>query len=302
MVILFLVFALQFLRAGLSKDETHLFSQITQEIHTEENQLTFTTKKVRLVSLNLWCNYLKPYAHSNINERMESLAEGIKDFDIALIQEAYILKAGLTVFTQCASLLIAVMEKQGFLYRTSLVDFVAPRVGKSGGIVIFSRIPLARTISKLYKSYSILGILENRGFVVGEYYLNSRHLHVVNTHLDPDEVQARSLQVQELLAHLQNIDERSHIVVAGDFNIDNHYPTTSNTSKEYKELLQAMSLAGLKPVFPVRIETNIDGGNYDAIFTSSNVEVVKKEIIRLVTKTNHLISDHFALAVEFKLL
>ena len=233
---------------------------------------------------------------------MESLAEGIKDFDIALIQEAYIFKAGLTVFTQCASLLIAVMEKQGFFYRTSLVDFVAPYVGKSGGIVIFSRIPLARTISKLYKNYSILGILENRGFVVGEYYLNSRHLHVVNTHLDPDGVQARALQVQELLVYLQKIDERSLIVVAGDFNIDNNYPTTSNTSKEYKDLLQAMSIAGLMPVFPVRIETNIDGGNYDAIFTSSNVEVAKKEIIRLVTKTNHLVSDHFALAVELKLL
>ncbi|XP_078356707.1 uncharacterized protein LOC144641553 isoform X2 [Oculina patagonica] len=260
--VVMLVLASQFLRTGLSKDERRLFSQITQGPHTKENQLGFnSTKNVRLVSFNLWCDYFKPYAHSNINERMESLAEGIKDFDIALIQEAFIWKTGIAVFTKCALLLIAVMEKHGFLYRTSIADFVAPRVGKSGGIVIFSRIPLARTVSKLYRNYSISNLMEYRGFVVGEFFFNSQHLYVVNTHLDPSGVQARALQVQELLTNLQNItDANSHFVVAGDFNIDNNYPTTSNSSKEYKELLQAMRKAGVKPVFPVRMETNTDGG------------------------------------------
>lgn len=299
-----LVLASQFLRTGLSKDESRLFSQITQGPRTKEKQLTFnSTKNVRLVSFNLWCDYFKPYAHSNIDERIEGLAEGIKDFDIALIQEAYIWKTGIAVFTKCALLLIAVMEKHGFLYRTSIADFVAPRVGKSGGIVIFSRIPLAKTVSKLYRNYSILRFTEYRGFVVGEYFFNSHHLYVVNTHLDPDGVHARILQVHELLTNLQNItDAHSHFVVAGDFNIDNVYPTTSNRSKEYNELLQAMSQVGLKPVFPVRMETNTDGGNYDAIFTSSNVAVVKKQIIKLVTKSNKLVSDHFALAIELQLL
>ena len=298
-----LVLASKFLRVGLSKDEKRLFSQITQEPHTKENPLTFnSTKNVRLVSFNLCCNYFKPFAHSNINERMEGLAESIKDFDIALIQEAYIWKTGIAVFTKCASLLIAVMEKHGFLYRTSVADFVAPYVGNSAGIVIFSRIPLTRTMSTFYHSYSVLRFSDYRGFVVGEYISNSQHLYVINTHLDPDGVQARALQVHEVLTSLQNIEAHSHIVVAGDFNIDNNFPTTSNSSKEYQELLQTMHQAGLQSVFPVRMQTNIDGGNYDAIFTTSNVAVAKKQIIKLVTKSNILVSDHFALAVELKLL
>ena len=63
-----------------------------------------------------------------------------------------------------------------------------------------------------------------------------------------------------------------------------------------------MSETGLHSVFPVRMETNIDGGNYDAMFISSNVAVVRKEIIKLVTKKNKFVSDHFGLAVELKLL
>jgi len=63
-----------------------------------------------------------------------------------------------------------------------------------------------------------------------------------------------------------------------------------------------MNEAGLRSVFPLRKETNIDGGNYDAIFTSSNVAVVRKKIIKLVTTSKELVSDHYGLAVEFKLL
>jgi len=54
-------------------------------------------------------------------------------------------------------------------------------------------------------------------------------------------------------------------------------------------------------VFPLRKETNIDGGNYDAIFTSSNVAVVRKKIIKLVTTSKELVSDHYGIAIEFKL-
>ena len=299
--VLMLLFALNVLNGGLSTDKRLLFHHVTQEDNKTESSLD-VQKNLQLVSYNLWCDLLKPYSVLDLSERIESLAEGLKDFDIALIQEAYILNTGVVVVTKCASLLIAAMEKHGFLYRTSIADFLAPYVGKSGGIVIFSRIPLVRTASRLYQDYSIAELSDYRGFVVGEYFFNSRHLYVINTHLDPQGVKARILQAKELAKAIGNLKSGSHVVVAGDFNIDNNYPTVSNSSEEYRELLQTMNQAGLKSVFPVRLPTNTDGGNYDAMFTSSNVAVEKKQILKLVTKSEKLVSDHFGLAVELELV
>jgi len=299
---LLVLFAFNVLNGGLIMDNSVLFHHITQE-DVKTNSSLDVKKNLQLVSYNLWCDFFKPQSVINLSERIESLAEGIRDFDIALIQEAYVLNTGVVVFTKCASLLIAAMEKHGFYYRTSFADLLAPYVGKSGGIVIFSRIPLVRTSSRLYHNYSIAGFSDYRGFVVGEYIFNSQHLNIINTHLDPHGVKARILQAEELAGAIKNLNSGSHIIVAGDFNTDNNYPTTSNSSEEYIELQRTMNQAGLQSVFPVRLPTNTDGGNYDAMFTSSNVAVVKKQILKLVTlKSGKLVSDHFGLAVELEIV
>lgn len=302
-IVVILLFASNVLNGGLSVDKRLLFHHFTRKDINKTQSTLNKEKHLQLVSYNLWCDYLKPHSILDISERIESLAEGIKEFDIALIQEAYILNTGVAVITECASLLVTAMERHGFHYRTSIADFVAPYVGNSGGVVIFSRIPLVRTASRLYRNYSILQLADYRGFVIGEYSFNSHHLYVINTHLDPHGVNARISQAKELAATTQHLNNtNSHIVVAGDFNIDNHHPTTSNSSKEYQVLLQTINQAGLQSVFPVRMETNTDGGNYDAMFTSSNVAVITKRIIKLVTKSKKLVSDHFGLAAEMKLL
>lgn len=300
-VLIFLLASYVLNGPGLDMSKTVLFHHVTQEDNKRESSLD-VKMNLQLVSYNLWCDFFKPHAVYDLSERIESLVEGIKGFDIALIQEAYILSTGVVVVSRCASLLIEAMEKHGFHYRTSIVDFVAPYVGQSGGIVIFSRIPLLRTASRLYHNYSIRQFADYRGFVVGEYFFNSQHLYVINTHLDPYGVKARILQAKELAGALEYLNSGSHVVVAGDFNIDNKYPTTSNSSEEYRELLQTMNQAGLQSVFPVRLPTNTDGGNYDAMFISSNVAVVKKQILKLVTKSEKLVSDHFGLAVQLELV
>ena len=298
---LIFLLAANVLNGGLDMSKSLPFHHVTQEDNKRESSLD-VKKNLQLVSYNLWCDFFKPRAVYDLSERIESLVEGIKDFDIALIQEAYIFNTGVVVVSKCASLLIEGMEKHGFHYRTSIADFMAPYAGKSGGIVIFSRIPLLRTASRLYDKYSITQFTDYRGFVVGEYFFNSQHLYVINTHLDPDGMKARILQAKELAEAMKNLNSGSHVVVAGDFNIDNNYPTTSNSSEEYRELLQTMNQAGLQSVFPVRLPTNTDGGNYDAMFTSSNVAVVKKQILKLVTKSEKLVSDHFGLAVQLELV
>ena len=283
-------------------DEKILFSDVTQETINESQPTLNVERHLRLISYNLWCTYFRPHNLWNINKRIEGLAEGIKDFDIVLIQEAYVVNAGFALISKCASLLVKAMEKRGFHYRTSVADFVPPYVGKSGGIVIFSRIPLVRTSSIPFSNHCILQYAACRGFVVGEYFVNSRHLYVVNTHLDPDQAKTRTLQAKKLITAMRNFPMPSHLIIGGDFNIDNNYPTVSNSSKEYIELLKTMNEAGLRSVFPLRKETNIDGGNYDAIFTSPNIEIVRKKIIKLVANRKELVSDHYGLAVEFKIL
>ena len=297
-----LLFLSNVLFGRLSEDEKLLIGSVTQEYNGESQSNLNIERSLRVVSYNLWCNYLNVFTNWNVRERIEGLAEGIKDFDIALIQEAYILKTGVSIASRCASILVKAMTKHGFHYRTSIAEFMPPYVlGRSGSIVIFSRIPLTRTASKQFQSYPIQLLPDYRGFVVGEYVVNSRHLYVFNTHLDPYLRKSRTLQAKELTAAIKNFAKLSHVIVSGDFNIDNNAPL-SNNSKEYIELLQIMNQAGLRPVFPFRMETNIDGGNYDAMFTSSNIAVEKKDIIKLVTNSKALVSDHFGLAVELKLL
>lgn len=286
---------------GLSYEKRMLFRHIIQESNRIEQHTLTHRKNLRLVTYNLWCDFLKPHTILSLEERIECLAEGINDFDIVLIQEAYVLNAGVAVITKCATLMVAAMTKRGFRYRTSIADFTAPYVGQSGGIVIFSRIPLVKTTSRSYLNYSILQVTDYRGFVVGEFSVNSQRLYVVNTHLDPHGVNARLSQARELAAALQEFNSDSHFIVAGDFNIDNHHPTTSEKSDEYQQLLKIMRQVGLQSVFPERMETNQDGGNYDAIFISSKVSVVRKEIIKLETRKNESVSDHFGLTIELEL-
>ena len=297
-----LLFLSNVLFGRLSEDDRLLIGSVTQEYSGESQSNLNIERSLRVVSYNLWCNYLKVHINWNLHERIEGLAEGIKDFDIALIQEAYILKTGVSIASRCASILVKAMTKYGFHYRTSIAEFMPPRIGQSGGIVIFSRIPLARTASRQFQNYSFQILPDYRGFVVGQYFVNSRHLYVINTHLDPHQIKSRILQAKELTATIKNFTKLSHVIVSGDFNIDNNYPSLSNSSKEYIELLQTMNQAGLRPIFPFRMETNIDGGNYDAMFTSSNIAVERKDIIKLVTNSKALVSDHFGLAVELKLL
>lgn len=82
------------------------------------------------------------------------------------------MNVGVVVVLKCVSFLIEVMEKYGFYYRIFIVDFVVFYVGKSGGIVIFSRMLLLRIVLRLYYYYLIIEFVDYRGFVVVEYFFN----------------------------------------------------------------------------------------------------------------------------------
>ena len=285
---------------GLNAEERQLFGKIIfNDTRKVDLLLNSEKRNLKVLSFNLRCNFLQPFDLMTVQERIGSLAEGIKEVDIALIQEAYILNTGITIISKCARHLVAEMEKHGLAYRTALKDLIAPNFGNSAGVIICSRIPLLNASSSQFHHFSVYQLADNRGFVIGKYTFNSKQLVVVNTHLDPHQVKSRVSQAKELataVAHIMTPDV--HIIVGGDFNADNHYPTTSNTSEEYLQLLATMAEVGLESIFPSRMETNTDGGHYDVIFASANIAVVKKEIIKLYTTKGELVSDHFGLAVE----
>ncbi|XP_068711564.1 sphingomyelinase C-like [Montipora foliosa] len=270
---------------------------------TAERDPSTRERNLRIVSYNLWCFHFGFRSMWGLDKRIKALAEGLKDFDIALIQEAYILNVGITLFPKCASLVVSEMTKRGFHYRTSLRDFLAPYVGNGGGIVIFSRFPFARLAAKQYDHYSFdfLQVRHYRGFVIGEYIINSQHLFVVNTHLDHIQAKTRTHQANELAEELKKIPPASHVIVGGDFNINNRSPILLGRSQEHIELLNSMNETGLQSVFPPGMETNFDGGCYDAIFKSSNVKIIRKQVLKLVTGSGDEVSDHYGLSIEIKI-
>lgn len=84
-------------------------------------------------------------------------------------------------------------------------------------------------------------------------------------------------------------------MVGGDFHIDNSGPNLGDSSEEYLEFLNSMNQTALRSVSPLRVETNFDSGTFIAIFKSSNVETVKKRVIKLVTASGEMASDHYGL-------
>ena len=160
---------------------------------------------------------------------------------------------------------------------------------------------LARTVSKHYHNNSLdfLNFRHYRGLVIGEYVINAWHLFVINTHLDHIQAKMKILQAKELPEEIKNFPPLAHVIVSGDFHIDNSGPNLGDSSEEYLELLNSMNQTALQSVFALRVETNFDGGSYDATFKSFNVEIVKKQVIKLVTASGEMASDHYGLhAIE----
>ncbi|XP_068728070.1 sphingomyelinase C-like [Montipora capricornis] len=206
----------------LGDDDESFLNSVT----AERDPTKRIERNLRIVSYNLWCFHFGFRSMWGLDKRIKALAEGLKDFDIAIIQEAYILNVGITLFPKCASLVVSEMTKRGFHYRTSLRDFLAPYIGNGAGIVIFSRFPFARLAAKQYHHYSFgfLQVRHYRGFVIGEYIINSQHIFVVNTHLDHIQAKTRTHQANELAEELKKIPPSSHVIVGGDFNINNRSP------------------------------------------------------------------------------
>ena len=89
--------------------------------------------------------------------------------------------------------------------------------------LLVSRISLARTVSKQYHntSFDLLNFRQYGGLVIGEYVINTQHLIVTNTHLDHTQAKMTTSQAKELAEEIKNLPPPPHVMVGGDFHIDN---------------------------------------------------------------------------------
>ena len=200
----------------------------------------------------------------------------------------------IVVVSKFASFVVTEITEHEFNYRTSLGEFVAAYFRNVGAIVTFSRTPLARTVSKQYHnaSFDLLNFRQYRNLATGKYWINARHRFVLNTHLDHIQVKMKILQDKELAEEIKTLPPPTHVMmVGGDFHIDNSGPNLGHSS----EFLNSMNQTALRSVSPLRVETNFDSGTVNAIFKSSNVETVKKRVIKLVTASGEMASDHYGL-------
>lgn len=281
----------------------HLWlTKIDDEDFKEDVNVNEAHDKDRLtfVTYNLWCNYLVK-SGANYVERFDGFAKGVKNYDIVMIQEAFVLRVGPIEFSNCAAHLADAMKLRGFKYRTSIAASVPFTFGQSNGIMIFSKIPFTGTKSVTFDTANIVERVNNKGFVYTELKVKGNPMFIFNTHTDAHGEKYRTAQMTQLTSIIKKYPPTAYIIAGGDFNINPNNPPLDGNEEEYKKLVQMMSDVGLSPVFTERNKTHLNGGCYDHVFISSNMVVVQKKGINLLTDKGEMVSDHFGLFMEVKL-
>lgn len=245
---------------------------------------------LKIISYNMWCNYLILPINHNYVERFQALVNGLNDVDIVFVQETFILRAGPFEFSNCASEMVDLMHSRGFKYKTNATDTVPYVFGQSTGVIIFSKIPLRSGSSEIFKNASLFEFANNKGFASAEVMVNEKKISLFTAHLDAHSQSARTHQLKQIVSAIRK-HKSSVTIVGGDLNVnalDHKY------KQEYSDLLYMMKSVGLKTAFPIPKSTHPDGC-FDYLFVSSHVKIVEKKIINLMTENGKMVSDHFGM-------
>jgi len=99
------------------------------------------------------------------------------------------------------------------------------------GLVILSRYPIIDSSFTQFRSKSLSNAVIDRGFLYAEIKVGEKRVHVINTHLNPDEThygihspaEYRRRQLQEILRFKKKVEGekvKGEWVIGGDFNDD----------------------------------------------------------------------------------
>ena len=248
-------------------------------------------QNITIASQNIWLPEI-PLLRNNhaVSQRIKSFAASVSSCDIVLVQELFIFKMGPWQRSENYVQLAELMVEKGFAFHATSEDTIPKYMGQNSGLVIYSKYPILRSRSWIYKDRSLHEKPNNKGYIIAEILVGRTLVYIATTHLDAGEKHVRQKQLEELVRVLGREIVRSppFVILAGDLNVLRNDGEFENVEKFTKKL-------DLKEVFTDHLATYKDGSTLDHMFVSRNFAIGHKEIRKFVTKNNEPVSDHYAL-------
>lgn len=194
-----------------------------QTIHIKDDLSKNTIlKDVRILTLN--CCLLPKFIYQsegsdNRVQRAELISKMISRYDIVLLQEVFS-----TAWTKTWNKIISETPSMEKVFtvknKCKLVD---------SGLVVLSKFPIIKHRFIKFKNISLSNIMIDRGFLYTRLQVGDKIVHVINTHLNPNENHIgkkqpedwRKLQMSEILEYKKNVGMQDDLwIIGGDFNDD----------------------------------------------------------------------------------
>ena len=181
---------------------------------------------------------------------------------------------------------------------------------EDSGLMIFSKYPIRKYNFYFYRDSLGVDKLSEKGFVVAEIKVGTKHIRVANTHMQSDawvrnkNEKGLKSRVEVRYSQLLHIATTNTHIVVGDFNI-NH------GTLEYKRIAGVLNkvdsfatdLSGVltfRPITFMKSVSNPDGLKLDYIYIKNSIKVLQKQVYQFELDGLYP-SDHFAVWTELKL-
>ncbi len=242
---------------------------------------------VRILCLN--CCLLPKHVYQcpgedNRLERAQQISRLVQRYDIVLLQEVL-------------SSLWSSEWKEMFTTIPNMESVSTVRLGlKKGqlidsGLILLSRYPILFSSFHRFKNVSVTNKIVDRGFIHAGLLINEKVVHVINTHLNPDECHIgkftprmyREKQIEQIIEYKNSFLTDDPWIIGGDFNDD------SLTAKYFSNY----NISVNEPTSHSLLPFCLPGDKHyciDYIVTNCSVSSTRR--------LNSLISDHYGVEMN----
>ncbi|HEV8514879.1 MAG TPA: sphingomyelin phosphodiesterase [Cyclobacteriaceae bacterium] len=188
-------------------------------------------KKIKILSWNI---YMLPHlvaSHSDKKERARVIGETLSDsdYDVIFFQEAF--------HSTARNKILAQLQAK-FPYHAGPANRKLFSIKANSGLWIFSKYPIDKIESIIYKNKFGIDALSRKGALLVELNVQGQRIQIAGTHLQNcGPVWLRQVQCVEFYERLLKPNARDGVpqIICGDFNIDRY-----TTKEDYRFMLQAL--------------------------------------------------------------
>lgn len=261
-------------------------------------------KKIKILSWNI---YMLPHlvaTHSNKRERAKVIGDALlnSDYDVIFFQEAFHPVARNKILTKL---------QHEFPYHIGPANKKFFSLKANSGLWVFSKYPIVRSESIIYKNKFGVDALSRKGALLVEIEVQGQRIQVAGTHLQNcGPVWLRQVQCVEFYKRLLKPNSREGVpqIICGDFNIDRY-----STYEDYQFMLQTLDAKDSNVEMhkysydrlnnDLHIEKGSTKDLIDYILFRSNggVAICSNQVVPIKQKwsTKHSdLSDHYAIVSE----